>query len=753
MLHLHKSGPAWLYNLLRNSEIPGAREQYQEWDLPETSKRRRVDASCAKNLVLPDIWWPEKIDLITSFVLRADKNGVLLADIIHAQIQSTAARASALISQKQTIVGMGGIGKTTTAIWYANKYEDEYDHVLWIDSEGSALQKSFELLGKKLGLQEFKDSDDLKFYVKEVYQKFSKVKCLFIFDNVEKYDDICKILPSSKQHFSLITSRRQFWGNANELQIPMFQLDVFTPSECMQLLTNTLAATGKGGSEAEMQELGELLGFLPLALQCAVATILKSSSHTLKTYLQRIRQDLKILVDKKKILNEYERSITATLQISIDQIDNDADLEDDVRDWCKKILVICGFCQPVDIPEQLFEMISNSNRFVQDALDQLVLYSLISKSATWSTLYNIHRLLQHVIRQKSITEIERYTTIEYLELLFRPWTNDSGIQSNLAALQDDVLDSHLQCAWINASKEFNEILQAYHELPINLIRYSGLYNHKFIDDNMAIFKTAFRGTDLPIVQLTLCKVCHTREFEANEIPLVIRDLTVAIKNSDKPTEFKSKLELHLKIMAAEIVCRGFLDTFSSNAPEGKYLKLDEFILKYTNLITEIEEHRYTGFLDNVRLIYYLRGYQPTRLPLVIAILFNYAQLLQARLKTPSTVHKEDDSRVLSETAVKLYKLVQEALIQNSMKYHDGDYETLKDCLELYLTNTFKMSPNVILEVTQFLAEMYRLKKYVPVMSFSSVVLESTKQSTPDQSDHSKNSENICHILGLAWKTF
>jgi hypothetical protein len=57
--------------------------------------------------------------------------------------------------------GMGGIGKTQTAVEYAHRYADGYDLVWWVSAERAALiGDQFTRLGEELGLPE--DSDRIR---------------------------------------------------------------------------------------------------------------------------------------------------------------------------------------------------------------------------------------------------------------------------------------------------------------------------------------------------------------------------------------------------------------------------------------------------------------------------------------------------------------------------------------------------------------------------------------------------------------
>src|SRR5262249_51188060 len=71
-----------------------------------------------------------------------------------AQLRETLASSSATaLTQSQAICGLGGIGKTQTAVEYAYRYRDSYNAIFWVKAEtNTALKTDFVEIAALLNL-------------------------------------------------------------------------------------------------------------------------------------------------------------------------------------------------------------------------------------------------------------------------------------------------------------------------------------------------------------------------------------------------------------------------------------------------------------------------------------------------------------------------------------------------------------------------------------------------------------------------
>jgi predicted ATP-dependent serine protease len=95
-----------------------------------------------------------------------------------------AATSKAALTPLQAISGLGGIGKTQTAIEYAYRYRDDYQHVLWVRAEThETLVADLIAIAELLNLPE-KSRQDQRITIKAVKRWLeTHSEWLLIFDN------------------------------------------------------------------------------------------------------------------------------------------------------------------------------------------------------------------------------------------------------------------------------------------------------------------------------------------------------------------------------------------------------------------------------------------------------------------------------------------------------------------------------------------------------------------------------------------
>ena len=288
----------------------------------------------------------------------------------------------------QSIKGLGGVGKTQTALEFTHRNKDKYPGgICWVNAESNNdLLKSFEEFAMING-QPFNENENkpeqAKAFVKRWFTTHSK--WLVIFDNVSE-EDISGYLPQGVGHV-LLTTRNTDIGIACKRE----PLDIFKEDEAVDFLCNDERIRDRADQEKAGQ-IAERLGRLPLALAQAVAYMYKSGEN-FSSYLEWLDDEgLDVFKESKGKLTEdnYREIVTTTWEISFRKIDNEE---------AKRFLYLCAYTAPDSIPADiLFGDAKHSS--ISRALSELYGYSLIERDKQNPNLVKIHRLVQEVIREK-----------------------------------------------------------------------------------------------------------------------------------------------------------------------------------------------------------------------------------------------------------------------------------------------------------------------------------------------------------------
>jgi len=128
----------------------------------------------------------------------------------------------------QALYGMGGIGKTQTAVEYVYRHLDDYDLVWWIDAaQPTQIRSSLTELAARLGLPGGTEANTAVPAIREAL-RLGKLyaRWLLVFDAAETLDTIKEFFPTVSANGSgdiLITSRNPDWQSlASPLEVSTF---------------------------------------------------------------------------------------------------------------------------------------------------------------------------------------------------------------------------------------------------------------------------------------------------------------------------------------------------------------------------------------------------------------------------------------------------------------------------------------------------------------------------------------------------
>jgi hypothetical protein len=337
----------------------------------------------------------------------------------------TTGHAPAVLTQ--AITGLGGIGKTQTALAYAYRHLADYRLVWWLRAEERAtLAADFTTLAAPLGLDPaVADQQKLIADVRAALQV--RGGWLLVFDNVEDPELPRAILPTTGPGHALITSRRTDWlGVARALEI-----EVLEEREALQLLTGrpdpeTLPAAERYAAAA----LARTLGYLPLALAQAHAYIVGTGKR-FADYRRLFADRRTELLAKGQASPDYPESVATTWQISIEAAERECraarPLLELLAFFAPDALPVAVLASdPAALPDGLGDELQRD-----DAIAALHRFSLLQAEA--GTL-RVHRLVQAVTRDR----LDPYTALEIastaLGLAKAALPHLTQLHSNLPAL-------------------------------------------------------------------------------------------------------------------------------------------------------------------------------------------------------------------------------------------------------------------------------------------------------------------------------
>ncbi|MBV9849169.1 MAG: toll/interleukin-1 receptor domain-containing protein [Armatimonadetes bacterium] len=328
-----------------------------------------------------------------------------------AQLEQALAPARPVaLTQPVGVTGLGGLGKTQTAVEYAYRHRDQYRHVLWVRAETeTGLREGYVEIARLLKLQEAQEADQ-SLAVNAVRNWLDGQEgWLLVLDNADDVGVIRPFLPQQSKGHVLLTSRAAATG-----AIKPVRLDKLPPEQGALLLVRRarlvpedaeLNAADPADRAASLDIAREVDG-LPLALDQAGAFLEETQSSPAE-YLDLYRkQETRLLAEYGEQERDHD-SVSRTFSLAFTKMGYGpaADL---VR--------ACAFLAPDAIPEEAFTGAGEEwgERLAAAASDGLVWrktageacrYSLLSRDADAGTL-SIHRLVQSVLRD-TLTADER----------------------------------------------------------------------------------------------------------------------------------------------------------------------------------------------------------------------------------------------------------------------------------------------------------------------------------------------------------
>ncbi|PSB59944.1 hypothetical protein C7B61_18320, partial [filamentous cyanobacterium CCP1] len=308
--------------------------------------------------------------------------------------------------QPTAFCGLGGIGKTQTAIEYAYRYREEYEAVLWVRAEqqGEFISGLVEI-AKALKLPIAQErNESLIISVVESWLKQHQ-NWLLALDNADDLTVVQPFLRGIDTGHILLTSRAQATGSIKRIEIQQMAPEegaLFLLRRAKVIEEQAEWSTAPADAQALAVKIASQMDGLPLALDQAGAFI-EETFTSLEDYLAFYEAEgVKLLAERGELADDHP-SVTVTFSLAFEKV-----MERNLAS--ADLIRVCAFLSPDDIPEELFrqaavELGDDLKTLSERPLD---LAKVIAEASRFSLLYrnpthrtfSIHRLVQEVLRAR-----------------------------------------------------------------------------------------------------------------------------------------------------------------------------------------------------------------------------------------------------------------------------------------------------------------------------------------------------------------
>ncbi|HVB24558.1 MAG TPA: FxSxx-COOH system tetratricopeptide repeat protein [Ktedonobacteraceae bacterium] len=310
----------------------------------------------------------------------------------------------------QALSGLGGIGKSQTAVEYAFRHRSEYRAVLWARAETyETLLADYATIAQMLDLSEQREQQTPEWQREAVLHWLeTQSDWLLVLDNVENLALVHAFLPVEVRGHNghiVLTTRLQALGTlAQRIDLEKMEPDegaLFLLRRIQLIEQDATLEDADGADFIEAKDIARAMDGLPLALDQAGAYI-EESGCSLDDYKEHYRQQRRTLLELRgSMLSEHPESVATTWLLSFQKLEQNIPA-------ATELLRLCAFLHPDSILEEiitsgaaetgpLLAPVAANPVALDAAIAALRTFSLLRRDADTHTL-SMHRLVQAVLK-------------------------------------------------------------------------------------------------------------------------------------------------------------------------------------------------------------------------------------------------------------------------------------------------------------------------------------------------------------------
>jgi hypothetical protein len=253
---------------------------------------------------------------------------------------------------RAALSGLGGVGKTQTAVEYAYRHFDEYDYTFWTTARSrEAVVSGYSIIAGLLGLS-LAEAQNQTLVVNAVKHWLSShQRWLLILDNADDLSMVRPFIPPGKNGYVLVTTRARATGAVARLveiqEMGTEEGALFLLRRAKYIAENALLEAASPIDQGEAKAIASQLEGLPLALDQAGAYI-EETSCGLLDYLDLYRSHgLELLRHRGEMASDHLDPVATTWALSFENIEK-------ASPAAAALLWFCAFLHPEEIPVEVF---------------------------------------------------------------------------------------------------------------------------------------------------------------------------------------------------------------------------------------------------------------------------------------------------------------------------------------------------------------------------------------------------------------